>query len=428
MRLEVDHGMPKFIRDILTANLQLAPYQVYTADGPIGLADLRQLMEIDRPDLKDPPFIPAVPRILSEEPDIFSAIRQTNIVLYHPYDSFTPVLDFIHAAARDPHVLAIKQTLYRVGPNAPVVDALLEAREQGKQVAVLVELKARFDEENNIVWAKALEQAGVHVVYGLVGLKTHAKLCLVIRRETNGITRYVHLSTGNYNAVTARTYSDIGYFTTDQAITADVSELFNALTGYSRKQKYRKIIVAPGEMRAQILARIKREIKHHKKHGNGYLAFKMNALVDPACIHALYRASQAGVRVELQIRGICCLRPGVPGVSDNIRVTSIVGRFLEHARIFYFRNNGDEELWLGSADLMPRNLDRRVEILFPVESPAQREVILHYILETHLRDNVLARELRPDGSYRRLQPTSGESPLNSQQWLIEHRGLWDRRP
>ncbi len=425
VRLEVDRDMPKLIRDILTANLQLAPYQVYTSDGPIGLADVRQLMDIDRPDLKDPPFIPSVPHILSEDLDIFAAIRQTNVVLYHPYDSFSPVLDFIHAAARDPQVLAIKQTLYRVGPNAPVVDALLEAREQGKQVAVLVELKARFDEENNIVWAKALEQAGVHVVYGLVGLKTHAKLCLVIRREAQSITRYVHLSTGNYNAVTARTYSDIGYFTADPAITADVSDLFNALTGYSRKRTYRKIIVAPGEMRAQILTRIKREIKHHKKHGNGYLAFKMNALVDPACIRALYRASQAGVKVELQIRGVCCLRPGVPGVSDNIRVTSIVGRFLEHARLFYFRNNGDEELWLGSADLMPRNLDRRVEILFPVESPIQRDALLHYVLEIHLRDNVLSRELLSDGSYRRLHPTKNAPALNSQQWLIDHRGIWE---
>ncbi len=424
VRLEVDSTMPERVRDILVTNLGLAPYQVYTADGPIGMADLMELTRIDRPDLRDRPFQPAVPPPLSTEESAFSAIHRRNILLYHPYDSFAPVVDFIREAARDPDVLAIKQTLYRVGPNSPIVAALMEARENGKQVAVLVELKARFDEENNIVWAQALERAGVHVVYGLLGLKTHAKICLVVRRERDGITRYVHMSTGNYNGVTARIYTDIGYFTCDPAIGDDVSDLFNALTGYSHRDEYRKLLVAPGEMRQQILDRIEREIKRHRQHGDGYLAFKMNALVDKSCIQALYRASQAGVKVDLQVRGICCLRPGVPGVSENITVTSIVGRFLEHPRIFYFRNDGEEEILLGSADLMPRNLDRRVEQLFPIEDPNLREALRDHILGVHLKDNVQARRLLPDGRYKRVRPQSDEPATNSQLWMIEHRGIW----
>jgi polyphosphate kinase len=425
VRLEIETAMPGRIRDILVSNLGLAPYQVYTRDAPIGMADLLELTEINLPDLKDPPFLPAMPPTLTAEENIFSAIKQRDILLYHPYDSFTPVVDFLRAAARDPDVLAIKQTLYRVGPNSPVVAALMEAREHEKQVAVLVELKARFDEENNIVWARALEQAGVHVVYGLVGLKTHCKLLMVVRREGDGITRYVHMGTGNYNDVTARLYSDIGFFTSDSDIGADVSDLFNALTGYSLKQTYRKLLVAPGMMRKQILDRIEREIEKHRQNRDGYLAFKMNALVDKKCIQALYRASQAGVKVDLQVRGICCLRPGVPGVSDNVTVTSIVGRFLEHPRIFYFHNGGDEEILLGSADLMPRNLNRRVEQLFPVEDPDLRESLHQHILCTHLKDNIQARRLLTDGSYERVQPEEGEPELNSQLWMIEHRGLWN---
>jgi len=425
VRLEIDTAVPKRIRDILVSNLGLAPYQIYTRDAPVGMADLIELTNINRPDLKDPPFLPAVPPPLTTEDNIFSVIKQHNILLYHPYDSFTPVVDFLHAAARDPDVLAIKQTLYRVGPNSPVVAALMKARENGKQVAVLVELKARFDEENNIVWARALEQAGVHVVYGLVGLKTHTKLLMVVRREGDGITRYIHMGTGNYNDVTSRLYTDIGYFTSDPDIGADVSDLFNSLTGYSLKQEYRKLLVAPGTMRQQILNRIEREIKRHQQNGDGYLAFKMNSLVDKRCIQALYRASQAGVKVDLQVRGICCLRPGVPGVSENITVTSIVGRFLEHPRIFFFRNGGEEEILLGSADLMPRNLNRRVEQLFPVEDPDLRESLYEHILRVHLKDNLQARRLLADGSYERVHPQDGEPELNSQLWMIEHRGLWN---
>ncbi len=425
VRLEVSEAMPRKVRDILVANLDLAPYQVYTADGPLGMSDLMELMQVKRPDLKDQHYMHSVPPQLARASNTFSAVQREDVLLYHPYDSFTPVVDFICEAAEDPHVIAIKQTLYRVGQNSPVVDALLKARENGKQVAVLVELKARFDEENNIVWAKALERAGVHVVYGLVGLKTHAKVCLVVRRENNGIRRYVHMSTGNYNATTARIYTDLGFFTSDEEIGADVSDLFNALTGYSRQDKYRKLLVAPGRMREQIISRIEREIRAHERQGDGYLAFKMNQLVDKACIQALYRASQAGVKVDLSVRGICCLRPGVTGVSENIEVTSIVGRFLEHPRIYYFRNGGDEDLLLGSADLMPRNLDRRVEILFPVEDAELRGRIRDHILFKHLEDNVQARRLLSSGEYERLEPEPGEPALNSQLWMIEHRGIWN---
>jgi polyphosphate kinase len=425
VRLEVDSAMPERVRDILIANLGIAPYQVYTVDGPTGMASLTELTGVDRPDLKDKPFQPSVPPSLAADDGIFSAIRRRDILLYHPYDSFAPLIDFVRQAARDPDVLAIKQTLYRVGPNSPVVAALMEARENGKQVSVLVELKARFDEENNIVWARELERAGVHVVYGLVGLKTHAKVCLVIRRERDGITRYVHLGTGNYNGVTARVYSDLGFFTTDPALGADASDLFNALTGYSGKEDYRKLMVAPGKMRHHIITRIEREVDQHRETGGGHLAFKMNALVDEECIQALYRASRAGVKVDLQVRGICCLRPGVPGISENITVTSIVGRFLEHPRIYYFRNGGDEEVWLGSADLMPRNLNRRVETLFPVEDPGLKRALRDHILGVHLRDNVQARRLLPDGTYERVRPAPDEAPVNSQLWMLENRGIWN---
>ena len=420
VRLEVDLDMPDRIREVLIRNLELAPYQVYTVDGPLGLAHVMELSRIDRPDLKDAPFLPAVPGALSKtKANIFSAIREQDILLYHPYDSFMPVVDFIREAARDPSVLAIKQTLYRIGAHSPLVEALTEARDNGKQVAVLLELKARFDEENNITWARALEDEGVHVVYGVLGLKTHAKMCLVVRREQEGIRRYVHLGTGNYNPLTARIYTDLSYFTCHPQIGADVSDLFNALTGYSRKAAYEKLLVAPQTMRQEIITRIEREAERQRRHGDGYLAFKMNALVDRQCIRALYQASQAGVKIDLQIRGMCCLRPGVPGVSDTITVTSIVGRFLEHTRIYYFRNGGQEEVFLGSADLMPRNLDSRVEILFPVDDPRLRHSISD-MLRIHLRDTVQARRLLADGRYARVTAQPGEDSLNSQEWMLAH--------
>jgi polyphosphate kinase len=424
VRLEVAGAMPERIRSILVGNLGVSPFQVYDVEGPLGHSSLMELMRVDRPELKDPAFKPRVPSVLKSEEGVFSVLRERNVLLYHPYDSFKPIVKFVRQAASDPEVVAIKQTLYRVGPNSPIVQALREARENGKQVSAIVELKARFDEQNNIVWARALERAGVHVVYGLVGLKTHAKMCLIVRREADGIRRYAHLGTGNYNPVTAKIYSDLGFFTSDPEITADVSDLFNALTGYSRKEEYRKILVSPYGMREAIIKRIRREIACHEKDGSGHLAFKMNSLVDKACIKALYKASQAGVRVELQVRGICCLRPGVPRVSENITVTSVVGRFLEHPRIYYFRNGGDDEIFLGSADLMPRNLDGRVEVLFPIENLALRRAIRDDILFLHLADNVQSRRLLADGSFERLAPGEGEDAVDSQVIRLESNGSW----
>jgi polyphosphate kinase len=346
-------------------------------------------------------------------------------LLHHPFDSFIPVVDFIQAAARDPNVLAIKQTLYRVGKNAPIVEGLLEAARNGKQVAVLVELKARFDEESNIEWAKTLESEGVHVVYGLLGLKTHSKIALVVRKEKDRIRRYVHLATGNYNAVTAQLYTDLGLFTCDPQMGADASDVFNYLTGYSAKQDYCKFLVAPINMRNKMEALIRREIEHQQRGEPGRLIFKVNSLVDKSMIKWLYRASQAGVQVDLIVRGMCCLRPGLPGISDNIRVRSIVGRFLEHSRIYYCRNGGAEEIYLGSADLMPRNLDRRVEISFPVEDKRLIRHLHDDVLAIYLADNVKARRLLPDGSYERVRPGPNEPLLDSQQWLISHRPLAD---
>ena len=423
IRLEVDAAMPERIREILTENLQIAPYQVYTVDGPIGMSDLMELYDLDRPDVKFTPFQPLIPPEFNSG-DIFQSIRKRDVLLYHPYDSFAPVMDFVRTAADDPDVLAIKQTLYRIGSNSPIVESLMRARENGKQVAVLVELKARFDEERNIEWAKALERAGVHVVYGLVGLKTHAKICLVVRREGNDIRRYVHLATGNYNEITAQIYTDMGLFTCNPVLGEDVSNLFNALTGYARDQAYEKLIVSPQHCRTEIIRRIEREIEHHEKNGDGYIAFKMNSLVDKKTIKTLYKASQSGIRIDLQVRGICCLRPGIKGVSDSIRVTSLVGRFLEHVRMYYFHNGGDDEILIGSADLMPRNLDRRVETLFPIEDPDMRAAIRDSILMIHLRDSVQARVLKPDGTYTRFIADTNELSVDSQEFMIENRGMW----
>jgi polyphosphate kinase len=317
--------------------------------------------------------------------------------------------------------LAIKQTLYRVGRRPPVVDALLEAAQNGKQVAVLVELKARFDEESNIGWAKTLEREGVHVIYGLLGLKTHSKIALVVRKEGDGIRRYIHLATGNYNAVTAQLYEDLGMFTCDPEIGADASDLFNYLTGYSDKAEYCKLLVAPVNLRAKMSELILREIEHQRRGEAGHLIFKFNSLVDKPMIQLLYQASQAGVKVDLLARGICCLRPGLQGISENIRVISVVGRFLEHSRVYYFRNGGQDEIYLGSADLMPRNIDRRVEVLFPVQDLSIVRRIRDEILSVYLRDNLKARRMLPDGSFERLTPQADETPLSSQLWFIKER-------
>jgi len=421
VRLQAAEGISPRVLGILTRNLGLTPEDVYQVEGPLGFSAFHQLTSLDRPDLKDPPIAPAMPAAFRHGQDPFAAIRERDTVLCHPYDSFAPVVDFLRAAARDPAVLAIKITLYRIDQNSPIVEALIEARENGKQVAALVELKARFDEEHNIAWARALEAAGVHVIYGVVGLKTHAKMCLVVRSERDGIRRYVHLSSGNYNTVTARSYSDIAVLTADRAIGADVSELFNALTGYPGEGKYRRLLVAPWRMRDELLKRIAREVALHRSQGGGRIAIKANALVDARVIRALYRASRAGVRVDLNIRGICCLRPGVPGVSENVRVTSIVGRFLEHSRIFAFRNGGQSEVYLGSADMMPRNFDHRVETLFPVLDERAKRRLFEDVLEVHLKDNQKARALQADGSYKRVRPRRGEARVSAQQWMLDTR-------
>jgi polyphosphate kinase len=420
VRLEIEKDASKRIRGILTRNLELELFQVYSQKDPVGMSAIMQLCKLDRPDLKDCPFAPSHPAEFNDRRGIFHAIAAQDILLYHPYESFKPVVDFIRLASKDPDVLAIKQTLYRTGTNSPIVAALMEACQAGKQVAALVELKARFDEEHNIGWARSLESAGVHVVYGLEGLKTHAKLCMVVRREKDGIRRYVHLGTGNYNAITAGIYTDFGLFSANQDIASDVSDLFNVLTGYSKQREYRKLLVAPNTLRREIIARIDREIEMRERDGGGHIIFKLNAISDKECIEALYRASQAGVKVELQVRGICCLRPGVLGLSENIAVTSIVGRFLEHTRVFYFRNGGNEELYLGSADLMVRNLDRRIEVLFPIENPSIRQRIINVILPVHLSDNAQSSMLTADGEYIRNAPREGSSVIDSQQWMIDN--------
>jgi polyphosphate kinase len=424
VRVTVNKEMPRHIRDILIENLQMDRNDMYTLEGPLGLSSLMSLYQVERFDLKDDSFVPSIPAPLKGESydgNIFAAMRQKDILFHHPYDSFLPVVDFLKLAAKDPDVYAIKQTLYRTGSNSPVIKALLDAREAGKQVAVLVELKARFDEESNIGWARTMERQGVHVIYGLLGLKTHSKIALIVRKEGEHIRRYVHLATGNYNAVTALSYEDIGMFTCDEEIGADATDLFNYLTGYSTKQDYRKLLVAPVNLRERMTALIEREVEHQQNGEQGHLIFKMNSLVDKRMIKALYKASMAGVKIDLIVRGMCCLRPGVEGVSDNIRVLSVVGRFLEHSRIYYFRNGGKEEIYLGSADLMPRNINNRVEVLFPIEDSNIIRYLRDDVLAEYQNDNVKARLMDSDGVYHRIKRNDDEIPLNIQVKLFEIR-------
>ena len=420
VRLEVALMMPEFMLETLMENLLIGREDVHIVEGPLGLSDIIMLYDLPYHQLKAVPFYPVIPKTFEDDEDIFNIIRQKDILLHHPYHSFNPVISFIKQASVDPEVLAIKQTLYRVGSNSPILKYLIEAAERGKQVAVLVELKARFDEQNNIFWARELEKVGVHVVYGLVGLKTHAKMTLVVRKELDGLKRYVHLSTGNYNVATTKLYTDIGMFTDDEAICADVSDIFNYLTGYSKQTEFRKLIVAPISMREKILALINREIENVKNGGNGRIIFKLNSLVDPIIISALYEASNNGVKIDLIIRGICCLVPGVEELSKNIRVISIVGRFLEHSRILLFYNNGNEEVYLGSADMMQRNLDRRVEIIFPVQDEKLKNSVIKTVLKIYLKDNVKARKLLPDMTYQTIHPPEGDKKIDSQEWLMNH--------
>jgi polyphosphate kinase len=425
IRLIVDKNMPTHVQDLLAQNLDMDKRDIYALDSPMNMYSLIDLYPIDLPQLKYRPFIQSFPDRLRQKEvfdgnAIFSSIRAHDIFLHHPYDSFLPIVDFLRAAARDPNVLTIKMTLYRVGKNSPIVKTLLEARrDYGKQVAVLVELKARFDEESNIGWARMLEQEGVHVTYGLVGLKTHCKIALVVRKEGENIRRYMHLGTGNYHHITANLYEDMGIFTADADIGADASDVFNYLTGYSAKKEYRKLLIAPINLRQRFEQMIDREIAIHKKKKNGHLIFKMNSIVDPVIIKKLYQASQVGVKVNLITRGICSLKPGIKGLSDNIRVISILGRFLEHSRVYYFHNDGEEEIYLGSADLMPRNLNQRVEILFPVEDKVLVRQIRKNILELYLSDNVKARVMKSDGTYSRLKPHSARSAKHAQKIFIE---------
>jgi len=421
VRLIVTDEMPAAILTILMSNLEIGSNELYRSRRPLALKRLFSLYQLERPELKDAPFVPVVPPPLaetSENEDVFALIRQGDILLHHPFDSFQPVVEFLRRAARDPSVLAIKVCLYRVGRNSPIVEALLEAVEEEKQVAVLVELKARFDEESNIEWARALERAGAHVVYGLIGLKIHCKVALIVRQEQDRIARYLHLSTGNYNAVTAHLYTDIGMFTADPDVADDISNLFNYLTGYARKSDYKKLLVAPVNLRSRLSALIEREMEHAAAGKKAHLIFKMNALVDPKMIRALYKASRAGVRIQLLVRGICCLRPGLEGVSENIEVTSVVGRFLEHSRVYYFYNGGEEEVFIGSADLMPRNIDHRVELLVPIRDPAIVRRLRDDLLTLYLSDNVKARHMLSNGTYVKKK-IGNRAAINAQEAQLE---------
>ncbi len=433
VRLEIQTTMPEWLQNMLVENLDLEEQDIYAVEGLIGLKDLMSLTGLPLPELKDPPWTPVLPQGLQRHWEemaasqskgelkfnFFSAIRKQDLLVHLPYHSFTGTVQrFITEASEDPKVLAIKMTLYRTSGDSPIINALISAAENGKQVAVLVELKARFDEENNIQWARKLEQAGVHVVYGLVGLKIHTKVVMVVRQEEGKIRRYVHIGTGNYNPKTAKLYTDLGLFSCRPELGADLTDVFNFLTGYSRQKSYRKLLVAPVNMRDRFLNAIRQEVKNCQEGAPGRIVAKMNSLVDSEIITALYHAGQAGVKIDLIVRGICCLRPGIRGVSDNIKVVSIVGRYLEHSRIFYFYNKGQEQMFIGSADWMPRNLNRRVEAITPIEDPEISKE-LQEILGIMLSDNRHAWDLQPDGQYVQRRPTDKSPELSSHNIFME---------
>jgi len=419
VRLEVQAGMPDALRDMVLEALELDRSDCYEVEGLMGTSDLWALVNIDEPALHDPPFTPAIPKRLIGQTDMFAVIREGDLLLHHPYESFDPVVQFVKQAAHDPSVLAIKQTLYRTSGNSPVVGALLGAAEEGKQVAALIELKARFDEENNIHWARTLERVGAHVVYGVAGLKTHAKVTLIVREEPDGIRRYMHFGTGNYNDKTARIYTDLSLFTCRADLGADATQLFNALTGFSKADSYEQLMVAPTGLRVGFEELIDRETAHAREGRPSGIVAKLNAISDAGIVQALYRASAAGVPIDLVVRGMCVLRPGLPGISETIRVRSIVGRFLEHSRIFVFTNGGEREVYMGSADWMGRNLDRRVETVLPVFDPVLCDMICDDILDVYLHDNVKARILSSDGSYERRRVMPGETRVDTQQIFLK---------
>ena len=419
IRLEVEEKIDKRLLKILRKEFEIKEDGIYRINGPLDLTFLMKMYGIEGfDDYKTPRYIPQPVPELTGKPDIFEEIRKGDILLHHPYQTFDPVVDFVKKASRDPQTLAIKQTLYRVSGNSPIIAALTQAAENGKQVSVLVELKARFDEENNIAWAKMLERAGCHVIYGLVGLKTHSKITLVVRREEDGIRRYVHLGTGNYNDSTAKLYTDMGLLTCSEPIGEDATAVFNMLSGYSEPASWNKLCLAPIWLRDRFLDMIRRETAHAKKGDPAHIIAKMNSLCDEELIEALYEASAAGVKIELIVRGICCLKVGIPGVSENISVRSIVGTFLEHSRIYYFLNGGQEEIYLSSADWMPRNLDRRVEILFPVENERLKKEVFH-VLEIQLQDTMKAQVKQPDGSYEHID-RRGKTALCAQDYFMEY--------
>ncbi|MFE8947693.1 RNA degradosome polyphosphate kinase [Streptomyces sp. NPDC007856] len=427
VRLEVEESIDREVLDLLVRELKISEAEVYPLPGPLDLTGLFRIHSLDRPELKYPKFVAGTHRDLAEvesasAPDIFAALRTRDVLLHHPYDSFsTSVQAFLEQAAADPDVLAIKQTLYRTSGDSPIVDALIDAAESGKQVLVLVEIKARFDEHANIKWARKLEEAGCHVVYGLVGLKTHCKLSLVVRQEGETLRRYSHVGTGNYHPKTARLYEDLGLLTADQQVGADLSDLFNRLSGYSRRETYRRLLVAPKSLRDGLVSRIDKEVQHHRAGRPAFIRLKVNSIVDEAVIDALYRASQAGVPVDVWVRGICAVRPGVTGLSENIRVRSILGRFLEHSRVFAFGNGGEPEVWIGSADMMHRNLDRRIEALVRVVDPAHRAA-LNRLLDTGMSDSTSSWHLGPDGEWTRHAADADGQPLrNVQEMLIDAR-------
>jgi polyphosphate kinase len=420
VRLEIEADAPPDTEQFLADGLKLAAEDVYPIPGPLDLTGLFQVYGVPgHAELRDPPFVPAPIAAFAQSPAPWPVFRGRDILVFHPFESFAPVVDFIEAAAQDERVLAIKQTLYRTSSDSPIVRALQRAADRGKQVTAVIELKARMDEERNIIWAKELEKSGVHVVFGFVGLKTHCKVALVVRRdEDNVIRRYVHLATGNYNPQTARIYTDLGLFTTNPEFADDVSALFNYLTGYAELPQWRKLLVAPSRLQTVMIEKIDREASNERAGKPSRLLVKVNGILEPAVVKALYRASQAGVRIDIACRGICSLRPGIEGVSDNIRVVSVVDRFLEHSRIFYFENAGNPEVFVGSADWMDRNLSRRVEVVFPVEQPDLKQRVID-ILKLTLADNVKSRELLPDGTYRRVKPDPGVPALRSQVRFLE---------
>lgn len=419
VRLQLEAKAPPEVERFLVQALDLDPMEVFRIPGLIDLTGLFQIHGLPGfPKLRDPSFVSHPVNEIISAPNIWEAIRKRDILLHHPYESFQHVVDFIEAAANDDRVLAIKQTLYRTSSDSPIVRALQKAADNGKQVTAVIEIKARLDEERNILWARELEKVGVHVVFGFVGLKTHCKVALVVRREDDGIRRYVHLSTGNYNPQTARLYTDLGYFTCREDYCEDASDLFNYLTGYCEPPRWRQLVVAPSRLQNFMLEKIAREAENQKAGKEGRIIAKINGVLEPVIVQALYRASQAGVKIDLVCRGICALRPGIPGISENIRVVSIVDRFLEHSRIFYFANSGNPEVYIGSADWMDRNLSRRVEVVFPMGDPRLKKRIIDEILALTLADNVKARLLQPDGSYVRVTPTSHEPPRRSQDCFL----------